>query len=109
MTTTARTRRRGPAIPADLHAAIVAAVPSAEVPKLIARWAIALTELTARDERIRAQVTARGAAGFIRHYDAENEHAHFMGDAAMSANPKPSARSNLMDAPASALPHGRKR
>jgi len=55
-----------PAIPASLLRVIVAAVPTAEVPKLIAEWARTFPENAARTERIRAQVAARGARGFLR-------------------------------------------
>ena len=59
-------------LPASLLTAITAAVPANEVPKLIAAWAIVLHENAARTERIRAQIKARGADGFIRHAAARD-------------------------------------
>ena len=74
MTTAARTRRSGPAIPPAIPPTLLKAImalPPERTAALISEWASVLRSNAATDARIRAQITARGAAGFIAIHYAE--------------------------------------
>jgi hypothetical protein len=70
-------------IPPRLQRAIVAAVPTAEVPKVIAAWAQTIVKNEATTTRIREQIKARGADGFVRYAETRD-----FTDDALTARPR---------------------